>query len=91
MKFIWEESDINSDRRWGLLAKNEKETVILGGKSKTSLRDGCHWEYESSEKLVENLNKYGYRPVMSPVNASLLIGELEERQFNYGKGLGLKT
>lgn len=88
MKFIWEASDFKpGSDKWGLMARDGDELVIIGGMRCTSLRDGHSWEYESTKKMADEFNKHGYVPVLAPINPSVVIKAAAEKQFNFGAGL----
>ena len=83
MKYVWEESDFNSDNKWwGMLATCDDETVVISDLRVTSLRDGRSWSYESLECIVEKFNNEGFIPVFSQVNASVEIKKLQDRNFD---------
>lgn len=87
MKYIWEPSDFDSSKNWGMMAKCREEIVIIGSTKVTSLRDGHQWEYNNKEEMAEEFNKHGYIPVLAPVNASVLIEKHISKKFNYLKDL----
>jgi hypothetical protein len=86
MKFIWEKDDFKSDATWGLMATKGDELVIIGGKGTTSLRDGFHVQYDSHEEMAKFFNEKEYKPVLAPVNPSVVIKAAAKKQFNYGGG-----
>ncbi len=85
MKFIWEESDFDSQKNWGLMAQKDEEIVIIGGTAATSLRDGFQVQYANRKAMAEAFNKHGYIPVLAPINPSVLVKAAQEKQFNYGR------
>lgn len=88
MRFEWEESDFNSEKKWwGMLATKGEETVIIGGLCVTSLRDGHSWSYSDAENMAKKFNKHGYIPVFQQVNASVILKDLIEKDFYHGHPL----